>query len=480
MTATRRHSTILTVLGVAFAASAAIVVLQTVTFHALAWDSPSIRHASLVLRGLFFVADALVLVSLLLFVHAERKLRGLTAAAALAAGTSALAGLAGLASRLASPEARDLRSVADALGGAEPITSLACALLVTLALASLLSRRGTLLTVLVSVAIAGALLWKVAGIVSPAPRSIPLTWVAWSIDVLRSAVIAIAAIAAARSLRAAAASSGGAAGTADPYRAAGEGAPERPVVPPPDAVVAAQLRGAASGFGIHRIGFLLRIAGTVGTVILFVLISVIARERDLEVVMMGLMEVTGVVTAVILAVGLAKMLVLPRSARTRSMVALALVALALSALADAGTLGFGVLGSFGSSSYRLRRELTGLMALAWPFSALCAGTSILLVASAVRRLGAALGRDDLGSRSRWVQGLAVVTGTAQIAALFASFAMETTSRHAPYTSRSSAGLLIVALLSLMAFACLVGIAVVHFLMLGEAKRALLAHADKAG
>jgi len=309
--------------------------------------------------------------------------------------------------------------------------------------------------------------------------------VAWSVDVLRSVVIAVAAIGVARSLRVAAAaataaSSGSAAGTADPYRHAGQGAPQRSVVPPPDAVVAAKVRGAASGLGIYRIGFLLRIAGTVGTTVLFVLVAFLLRAHDLEVVMIGLLEGTSLVTAAILAVGLAKTLALPRSVSTRSVVVLALVALALSALADAGTAGFGVLGSFGTTSYRLRREMSGLLALSWQFSARCTSNTILFVASMVRRIGEALGRDDLGARARWVQGLAVVTGTAQLATLFASLAMETTSRHAPYASRSSAGVLVVALFGLTAFACLTGIAVVHFLMLGDAKKALLTHADKAG
>lgn len=464
-------------LGAAFASNAALVVLQTVTFHLLAWDSPAIPGAGLAFRVAFVLSDALVCGALLLLLRSAPQLRGLTASAALVAGGGAFAGLVGLASRLSSPEARALHSIARALNGAEPITTLAVALLVTLALVALAPRRGTLFTALVALTIALTLGFKVAAFVEREPRSIPLSWLVWSFDVARSSLVAAFALIVARALRIPTAVSAGA--PAGPYREPSAGAPSPPRIPPPDRAGAAKLRSAGSGLGIYRIGFLLRIAGTVGTSVLVVL-AMMMRARDLETVTVLLLEATSLVTAAIMASGLVKMLALPRSDRTRSVVILALVAIAVSALADGGTVAFGVLGSFGTMSYRLHRELGELLVVTWPLSAICAGTSLLLVASAIRRIGEALNRDDLVARTRWIQGLAILAGALQLATVFAGFGMQSVSRYARYGEASTAGLLVVGLLAITAFGSAAAITVLHVLGVGSAKQALLTHADKAG
>lgn len=464
-------------LGAAFASNAALVVLQTVTFHLLAWDSPAIPRAGLAFRVAFVLSDALACGALLLLLRSAPQLRGFTASAALVAGGGAFAGLAGLASRLASAEARALHSVARALNGAEPITALAVALLVTLTLATLAPRRSTLFTALVALTIALTLGFKVAAFVEREPRSIPVSWLVWSIDVVRPFLVAAFALLVARALRITTAVTAGA--PAGPYREPSAGAPSPPRIPPPDSAGAAKLRSAASGLAIYRVGFLLRIAGTVGTSLLVVL-AMTVRARDFEIVTIILLEATSFVTAAIVATGLVKMLALPRSNQTRSLVILALVVIAVSALADGATIAFGVTASFGSMSYQARRELGELLVLTWPLSAICAGTSLLLVASAIRRIGEALIRDDLVTRTRWIQGLAILAGALQLATVFAGFGMQSVSRYARYGETSTAGLLVVGLLAITAFGSAVAITILHVLGVGSAKKALSAHADKAG
>lgn len=469
---------LLTILGAAFAANASLVVLQTLTFHLLAWDSSAIPTATMTLRVAFLAADVSIFAALVAFARSHRGVRGLVLVAALLAGSSVLSGLMGLALRVGSSTSPAVRVTTAAMSGAEPVTSLAAALLAAMALAALAPRRGEALVAAVGVSTAVSLGARLFRLFDSSPRSIPAAWLSWSNEVLRSALIAAFALALARLLRRATAPVAAAATT--PYRAAGEGAPRLPVIPAPDEVTAARLRSAASGLSLYRAGFFLRVGCAVVTFVMFAILILGRNGTDTELLILVLLPLTSLVTAAVIAVGLVKLLAAPRSLCTRGVVIAALLAIGVCALADGGTLLFAVASSFASMSYDVRRKLVEMIALEWPFALLAAGTSLLFVTSMVCRLGDGVGRPDIVASSRWVQGFAVAAAASSLGAVLGGIAMQGPMRSAGWGERSDAGMLVVFGLGAASIVFLILAVAFHGMAVSAARQAMLDHAAKAG
>lgn len=463
---------------VAFAASALLLVLQTVVFQLLPWDSSASAKVAVALRVGFVLADVTVLVSLVTLARAEPRSRGFLAVGALLAAFAVLSGLLGLAASALGSDARILHALGRATSGAEPVVSIATTLLATLALGALAHAHGSRataqanhMTIAVVVSVALSLGFKVVRLVGSGPRSLPTAWASWGIEVARPALVALLALSVARAIGRAAEV---VAVPVGPYRAAGEGAPSAPTKEPLDAATVASLGRVADGLSTYRSAFLIRGGAAVATTLLG-LVAATMRHNDSGAILMSAIPLASLATAVLLARGLFKLLALPRGVRARGVTFGAIVALGLAALVDAATLLAALAALFSASSYRAARDMSEAVMVGWPVVALAGGASLLFVASALRRVGEKLGDDRVVARARWVQGLAIGAGAAQIGALYAGLSLSA----ARYDSSSDAGGLVVAALALASLGAMVAVVVLHVLLVSAARSAVLAEVLEA-
>ena len=464
----------LLLVALAFGATAALLVAQTLAFHLVAWDSSAIGTLSALLRALFLVADVAVVVAFVALARAARAAREDMAIGGLVwngvglAVYVACAGAFGLLARILGDSAAAVQAISSKMGAAEPLLSLGTALLMGLTLTALGPRRALPFMIALSASIAAALAFRVARVVDPSPRSLMGAWVSWGVEVGRPAVIALFALSVARGQEAERPANDAGAG---PYRAGAQGA--TPTIPAeiPDPRTAAALRECASALTLYRAAFLARIGLSILTSLVIVAASL---ERSANAPVLLLAPVFSLITAGLIALSLVKLRRLPRASGARSLALAATAFAGLAALTDAALV------VYASSlapltSYSARRQLGDVVALEWPIVALAMGVSAVLAASALGRVGDTLGERALATRARWVQGLAVATGAGLLGLLFAWVAQDPERwTHA----RSSAGNLVLVVHVLIAMPSVFAVIVVHTLLVGSGKKALLGYADR--
>jgi hypothetical protein len=461
----------------AFAATALLIVLQTLIFQLLPWDSRASAAVSLGLRVGFLLADVAVVVSLVMLARAEPTARGLPAIGAALAAFAVVSDLAGLAAKLFGSEARALREVTLATTGAEPIASMGAALLATLALGALadphgwkaMARvRGVTIAVVPSVVL--SLVFRFSRLALTTPRSVPAAWASWLVEVFRPVLIALLALSLLRALARAAKVDVRPEG---PYRAAAEGASPAVAREPLDAAFIASLRTVARGLSSYRVIFMARIGAGVVTTLVMLAVSTMVRSGG-PAVALTLLPLASMLTGVLLALSLRKLLALPRGVGARGVAIGALLAIVVAVLLDTGALVLSVSAIASASWYRARRDVIDCVFATWPVVALAGGVSILFVASATRRLGDRLQDARVVGRARWVQGIAIAAGATQIGTVLATLSASS----ATYGSTlSPAAFLVLGLLVITALGTTVAAVVLHMLLVGAARLSILAEVE---
>lgn len=116
-----------------------------------------------------------------------------------------------------------------------------------------------------------------------------------------------------------------------------------------------------------------------------------------------------------------------------------------------------------------------MVTLEWPIVVLAMGVSVVFAAGALGRVGKTLGEPALVRQARWVQGLAVATGAGLLGLLFAGLvAYAERWTHA----RSAAGAIVLAAHVLIAVPSVLAVIVLHAVLVGGARKALAAYADR--
>ena len=120
-------------------------------------------------------------------------------------------------------------------------------------------------------------------------------------------------------------------------------------------------------------------------------------------------------------------------------------------------------------------DVAVVVALEWPIVVLAMGVSVVFAAGALGRVGKTLGEPALVRQARWVQGLAVATGAGLLGLLFAGLvAYAERWTHA----RSAAGAIVLAAHVLIAVPSVLAVIVLHAVLVGGARKALAAYADR--
>ncbi len=474
-----RGATALRALAFAFGASALLVVLQTLVFQLLPYDSSATERVSLALGVGFWLADVALLVAFVALRRADSARRGLATIGAALAALSVSSGLAGLAAGAFASKATTLHALARTFGAAEGVLSMGSALLATLAVGALArsggvkeSSRPSIVTIVVSLSVALSLTLHGARLGASGPWSLVLAWTSWSVAVTRLALVAWLARWAARLLTRAPTRAPAREG---PYRATLEGLAAPARSEPLDAATTQSLRAAASALSFYRAAIVARVAATVATTSLAVLLIMGSAQGDAAVLLIGMMPLASFATGVLVAIGLFKLLALAREVRARGAAIGAIVAIGLAILLDSG---FAVLlfkEPLGVYRHRAAYELAGTAGLGWPLVALASGVSLLLAARALGRVGATLRSDGVVARACWVEACGIGAGTLTLAIVAAAFAVQA-SLHSSY---GPPGLLVVLFLSLAAVAATLTTVVVHVLLIGEARAAILARVENA-
>lgn len=97
------------------------------------------------------------------------------------------------------------------------------------------------------------------------------------------------------------------------------------------------------------------------------------------------------------------------------------------------------------------------------------GLSLLLVASALGRVGSSLDDERVVARAGWVQAFAIASGSAQVAVVF-------TMASAGGSRSAESGFLVVLGLFVVALGTTLTAVVLHALLVGETRAAVLTHA----
>jgi len=454
----------LRILSAAFAASALLVVLQTVVFKLLPYDSSASGTVAVALRAGFIVADGLVMVGLLALRPRLGPSRALPLLAAVLALGSVISGVLGLTASALGSSARTASSLAEVLGLAEPMGALGIALLAALGVAALprplgprvRSRVSGAVTAVAAV-VALAIAFRLGRLAVPGPRSLVMAWASWALEVLRPALVAWVAVVVTRQ-RGDAASALAQPGHA-PYRAAGEGAEAAAARPQ------AAFGKAASALRFYQIAFAVRLATSVFTPILALLVSaVIANDSMLPLATVPLLSLGAgalVAAAHLRLVGLAQF------ASARGLVVAAVLASGFGLLVDVAVLLYGISGYI-SGPYFGKQTLMLGVGVGWPSVSLLSGAALLLVASALGRVGEALEYEPVVARARWTQALAIFTGALQAGVVLVVVGSG--------TARHSAGQLLVLLMVLGAAGATIALPIVHLILIVTVRGALLARA----
>jgi hypothetical protein len=456
----------LRILTVAFAASSLLVVLQTVVFQLLAYDSPAIGKVSVALRVAFLLADGLALVGLLTL-RPPARLGALLALGAVGSG------VLGLAVSAMGSSARTLASLAAPLSQAEPMWSLGVALLAALGIASLVSpdrpqvrAHALRLVGVVGLLVGIAIAFRVGRLASPGQRSVGMAWTSWTFEVVRPALLAALAIVVARGR---AADKAGAGPAESPYRAAGEGPPlatKDPVGPE----AAGALRQAAGALRFYQIAFLLRLCVAVLTPVLAMLLSAMFRHDAM--LPMAMLPLASLASGALVAVAHLRLLALPRSARARGLVVGAVVASALGLLVDVAAGLYGIYGRLAGGRYTGDQNLVFGISVGWPIVALLSGVALVLVASALGRVGETVSSELTTERARRTRALAIFTGAVQCGAALALIG-SSAARHSGSTNEG--GFVIVAMV-VAGVGLAIALPIVHLLLVAHARAALLLRA----
>ena len=460
----------------AFATNAALLVLQTVIFQLLPWDSSAFGKVSVTIRVGFCAADVALLVAFVKLVG-DARFRGLGVMGALHASFAIVASCIGLAASAMGSDAHALRSLDDALGGAEPFASLGAALLALLALGAASATRRPAFAIAVWTSAAVSLGFRIARVASPGARSLSSAWLSWTNEVARPLVLLAFALLLLRALKTAPANAPIEA-EKGPYRVAGVGAAREPMPDAPDATAAAQLRSAAGGATLYSAIILARLATAfVSTII--VVFTVLARNSSSSdgLIVLAIVPLFGIVTAIAMVAALARLSALPRASGARGLLYAAIVAVSVVILADVSVLIEVATTKPASSFYGSTRSLSEMLVFEWPLTMFFWGVALLFVGTALGRVGEKLMAPAIVARARWVQGFVIASGAAQLGFLFANLGLLQSSRW-DY-SRSPAGGFACAGIALFAVGVTVVVIVLQVLLASNARRALLAHADRA-
>ncbi len=466
-----RGRTPLRILIVAFAASALCLVLQTVIYQLLPYDSSAIGKVSVALRVGFLLADVAALIGLVALGWRWAPSRAFASLGGLLALGGVVSGAVGLAASAIGSSAQLLGSLATPLSSAEPMWSLGVTLLASLGIASLApesdvnappARLVRRIVTAIGALVALAIMFRIGRLAVPGQRSLVTAWTSWGLEVVRPALVAWLALVVVRGAGEAGASSTGPDG---PYRAAGEGAPVTAAVPAGAAATEA-LRQAGRALGFYQVTFAVRLAAGFLTPLAAVFVSAIIRGDSSAPV--AVLVVLGIGAGGLGTIAAIRLLALPRGAQTRGLVIGAAVASGLAILIDLAIGLYGLWGRLSGSRYIGDQNVVFGLSVGWPIAMLLGGVSLIFVAGALGRVGRLLTVEPLVARARLTQGLAIFTGALQTGSVLAIIGA-TSGR---YTSSSTPGSVLLFLMVLGAIGVTVATPIVHLVLLSRARRHL--------
>lgn len=451
------------ILTVAFAASALLVVLQTVVFQLLPYDSPLTGTVAVALRAGFLAADLAALVGLLALRPRLGPAHALGLMGAALALGGVISGAIGLAVSAMGSSAATLASLGRPLSSAEPMWSLGVTLLASLAIASIarLPARPQVrrLVAAIGVLVALAIAFRIGRLAVPGPRSLGMAWTSWSLEVVRPALVGWLAFLTARGAGKQAAAQAEPEG---PYRVAGQGAPA--VAPAASGPAAAAAFGkAARALGFYQTIFAIRLAAGIFLPIAMLMASAILRGSafaPLAVLLLVGIGVSGLGT-----ISAFRLLALPRAAEARGLVIGAALAMGLAMLVDALIGLYGIYSLFAGGRYARDQSVASALSVGWPICVLLGGVALGLVASALARVGELLAGERLVARARWTQALAIFSGALQTGSVLAVLGA-TSGRSA---SSSTPGSILLFGMVLLTAGVSLATLIVHLITIGGAR-----------
>lgn len=246
-------------------------------------------------------------------------------------------------------------------------------------------------------------------------------------------------------------------------------------------------RFTAGGLSLYRVGFLLRIAVPIVTVFLILLVAFTLPGEAQSLAVFALFPLGSLVAATVMGLSLLKLVrcghaVFPRGLAMTALLVTAFVALfdvftvgyflvaSLSSDGQIHTLGYFVVGSL-SSDHGPDRDYASLAAQ-WPVAAILGSVTLLLVASALGRVGANLDDDTLVSRARWVQGLRVAASALALGCVL----MVRGYDESTFDSKAWLSPLVVCATALGTLMVTIVAAFLHLVLVEETRRAMLARA----
>jgi hypothetical protein len=442
----------LRLLAGAFAATAALVFLQTLVLRAVPYDASWFGALSAFFRVLFIATDVGAVVALVLLTRSEPAVYPFTTTASVVLGLSVACGLLGFA--------------VSAFGGVEPVLSFGATLLVVLALAAVLGgnpvpdrRRTILMGVALSAAVI-VLAMRIASATSRDAVSMTLAWIRWALAVAQPAALAAIAWIVSRAKEAehpsaeTLAAAGGGGGAAH-YRDAGHESMSaaHAGVPPPSPAIIDPLRVVASGIALQRTGFLVR-ACSAGGILVFAIVGVPLLALFLPLV--------GGATAIMMAVGVSRQRALATFGGTWMRTAYACFVAA--AVGDFG--GLLVLTIVLSS-----HSMMGFAVVGFIGATIAAGLGILSVSRAHERAGDLLYKYRLAALARWTQSFLV-------ALVSTSLAMLASAAHRG-SRGSDLGPMLGIGFGFLTFGIFIAVIITHVMTLNEAARVVAERLDKA-
>ena len=453
----------LRILTVAFAASALLVVLQTVVFRSLPYDSSAVGTVSVALRVGFLLADALTLIGLLALRPRLGPGSALGLLGALLVLGGVISGAVGLAVSAIGSRAQTLASLGKPLGSAEPMWSLGVALLAALGIASVsplpfrAHARGLVTAIGMLVALAVA--FRIGQLGVPGPRSLAMAWTSWALEVVRPALVALLAIVAGRGAGKGHATKAAPEG---PYRAAGEGPPA--VSDAAAGPVATAAFGQASrALAFYQVTFAVRLAAAIVSPIAALIFSSYVRGSFFA--QFWLLLVVGAGANGLGAIAAFRLLALPRAAEARGPVIGAALAMGLAMLLEVFTSLYALYGWIAGARYTGEQNVVFGLSVGWPIAVLLGGVSLILVASALVRVGELVVSDRVTSRAFRSQALTVFAGALQTGAVLA--VIDATSGR--YTSSAAPGAILLFAMVLVTVGVTIATVVVHLVAVSAAR-----------
>lgn len=414
----------LRLLGVAFAATGALLALQTLALRAIPYEADLSAIASAVFRCGFVVADLVAAIALLRLAPRAPRAATLFRVAALLVGASFFCGIVGALPRASG-------AIAGVLAGMEPQTTFGAMLLAALGFASMraptdrIDRRASSLSIAAITLVAAVFVFRLYTSMIAQTQGGAIAWLRWLMAVAQFVVLAVLSFTLAKNTESdPSATPAGVTG----YRAAERIAETEIAAPtPPSSEMILLLSKALRGLQLQRTMVIVRIGASIGA---FVILVGVPEGGVL------VSSISGIATsgAILIAIRLQRSL-----ATFRGGVAgiAAIVFFILSALSELAALAWIFSGG--------GRHSESALGLAVPAATFLYGTAILASSRVQERAGVLSGIEGgrLAARARWTQALVVVAATATLAFVNGAAAL----RHSSGSTEGAGAFIVIAFIA---------------------------------